>query len=214
MTSRRRARAGGGAARAAIADPRIYVFTPQAAVVDLPAGATPLDFAYALHTNLGHRCRGAKVDGAMVPLNTPLHSGQTVEIISTREGGPSLDWLNAELGYLHSPRARAKVRSWFNSLQQAQTIARGREAVEKLLQREGKTASKLEDLAHQLGFRNADALFEVVGKDEFSLRNIEKLLRPAEPPPSADEVIASKRPWRGDSGARRAAACWWSASNR
>ncbi len=184
------------AAQAKLADPRIYVFTPQAAVVDLPAGATPLDFAYALHTNLGHRCRGAKVDGAMVSLNTTLQSGQTVEVISSREGGPSLDWLNAELGYLHSPRARAKVRSWFNSLQQAQTIARGRDAVEKLLQREGRTALKLEDLAHQLGFRTADALFEVVGKDEFSLRNIEIALRPIEPPPSADEVIASKRPWR------------------
>ncbi|MEO8279120.1 MAG: bifunctional (p)ppGpp synthetase/guanosine-3',5'-bis(diphosphate) 3'-pyrophosphohydrolase [Ideonella sp.] len=185
------------AARATIADPRIYVFTPQAAVVDLPSGATPLDFAYALHTNLGHRCRGAKVDGAMVPLNTPLQSGQTVEVVSTREGGPSLDWLNADLGYLHSPRARAKVRSWFNSLQQAQTIARGREAVEKLLQREGKTALKLGDLAHQLGFRTADALFEVIGKDELPLRSIENLLRPTEPPPSADQVIASKRPWLG-----------------
>ncbi len=187
----------GAAAKAAIADPRIYVFTPQAAVIDLPSGATPLDFAYALHTSLGHRCRGAKVDGAMVPLNTPLQSGQTVEVISTRGGGPSLDWLNAELGYLHSPRARAKVRSWFNSLQQAQTVARGRESVEKLLQREGKTALKLGDLAHQLGFRTADALFEVIGKDEFALRNIENLLRPSEPPPSADEVIASKRPWLG-----------------
>ncbi len=188
---------GGAAAQAAVADPRIYVFTPQAAVVDLPAGATPLDFAYALHTNLGHRCRGAKVDGAMVPLNTPLTSGQTVEVISTREGGPSLDWLNSELGYLHSPRSRAKVRSWFNSLQQAQTIARGRDSVEKLLQREGKTALKLGDLAHQLGFRTADALFEVIGKDEFPMRNIENLLRPSEPQPSADQVIASKRPWVG-----------------
>ena len=132
----------------------------------------------------------------MVPLNTSLRSGQTVEVISVREGGPSLDWLNAELGYLHSPRARAKVRSWFNTLQQAQTIARGREQVEKLLQREGRTALKLDDLAHQLGFRNADALFEIVGKDEYSLRNIEALLRPAEPAPTPDEVIARKRPWR------------------
>ncbi|WP_418314784.1 RelA/SpoT family protein [Piscinibacter sakaiensis] len=187
-----------GATHAAVSDPRIYVFTPQAAVVDLPAGATPLDFAYALHTTLGHRCRGAKVDGVLVPLNRPLSSGQTVEIVSGREGGPSLDWLNPELGYLHSPRARAKVRTWFNAQQQAQTIARGRDAVEKLLQREGKTSLKLDDLAHQLGFRHADALFEVVGKDEFSLRNIENLLRPAEPLPTPDEVIASKRPMRDD----------------
>ena len=82
----------------ALFDDRIYVFTPQAAVVELPAGATPIDFAYTVHTDLGHRCRGAKVDGVMVPLNTPLHSGQTVEVTAVKEGGPSLDWLNSELG--------------------------------------------------------------------------------------------------------------------
>lgn len=174
-------------------DPRIYVFTPAAGVVDLPLGATPIDFAYAVHTTLGHRCRGAKVDGAMVPLNTPLASGQTVEVISAKEGGPSLDWLNPELGYLKSARSRAKVRAWHNALAQNATIARGREAVEKLLQREGRTAVKLDDLAARLGFRGADALFEVVGKDEFSLRTIENLLRPPEPAPSADEAIALRR---------------------
>ena len=177
----------------AAADDRIYVFTPAATVVELTAGATPIDFAYAVHTDLGHRCRGAKVDGAMVPLNTALKSGQTVEITAAKEGGPSLDWLNSELGYLRSPRSRAKVRAWFNVLAQSATVARGREAVEKLLQREGKTAIKLDDLATQLGFRNADALFEVVGKDEFSLRTIETLLRPAEPLPSPDELFAQRR---------------------
>lgn len=175
-------------------DDRIYVFTPQAAVIELPAGATPIDFAYAVHTNLGHRCRGAKVDGAMVPLHTPLRSGQTVEVTTVKDGGPSLDWLNPELGYLQSHRSRAKVRAWFNALALQDTIARGREAVEKLLQREGRTAMKLDDLASQLGFRNAEALFEVVGKDEFSLRHIETLLRPAEPPAPADDVIPLRKP--------------------
>lgn len=174
-------------------DDRIYVFTPQAAIVELTAGATPIDFAYAVHTDLGHRCRGAKVDGAMVPLNTVLQNGQTVEVTSAKEGGPSLDWLNAELGYLQSPRSKAKVRAWFNARAQAETIARGREAVEKLLQRIGKTAVKLDDLATQLGFRHADALFEVVGKDEFSLRTIETLLKPPEPLPTVDEVIALRK---------------------
>jgi len=183
---------GGQGDQPAAFDDRIYVFTPQAAVIELPAGATPVDFAYTLHTDLGHRCRGAKVDGAMVPLNTPLHSGQTVEVNTVKEGGPSLDWLNPELGYLKSSRAKAKVRAWFNALAQAETVARGREAVEKLLQREGRTALKLDDLAAQLGFRNADALFEVVGKDEYSLRNIEQLLRPAEAPPTPDEVVLKK----------------------
>jgi GTP pyrophosphokinase len=185
--------AGPDAPAEAPADDRIYVFTPAAAVVELPAGATPVDFAYTVHTDLGHRCRGARIDGAMVPLNTPLHSGETVDVITAKEGGPSLDWLNADLGYLRSARAKAKVRAWFNLLAQKETAARGREAVEKLLQREGKTAIKLDDLAGQLGFRHADALFEVVGKDEFSLRNIETLLRPAEPLPTPDELIALRR---------------------
>ncbi|ARN21180.1 RelA/SpoT family protein [Piscinibacter gummiphilus] len=187
--------AGGGDAPSADAvfDDRIYVFTPQASVVELPVDATPIDFAYSVHTDLGHRCRGAKVDGTMVPLNTPLQSGQTVEIISVKEGGPSMDWLNPELNYLQSHRSRAKVRAWFNALAQQHTIARGREAVEKLLQREGKTAVKLDDIATQLGFRQADALFEVIGKDEYSLRNIETLLRPPEAAPDPDEVIAQRR---------------------
>jgi len=175
------------------ADERIYVFTPAATVVELSAGSTPIDFAYAVHTDLGHRCRGAKVDGVMVPLNTPLQSGQTVEVTAAKEGGPSLDWLNPELGFLKGARSRTKVRSWFNALAQSATVARGREAVEKLLQREGKTAIKLDDLAARLGFRHADALFEVVGKDELSLRTIETLLRPAEPAPSADEAFVQRR---------------------
>jgi GTP pyrophosphokinase len=179
-------------------DDRIYVFTPQATIIELPRGGTPVDFAYALHTDLGHRCRGARVDGVMVPLNTPLQSGQTVEVSTVREGGPSLDWINPELAYLASPRARAKVRAWFNAQAQAQTIARGRDAVERLLQREGRTAIERDALAAQLGFKDADALFEVVGKDEFSLRHIEQLLRPAEAAP-ADDAIALSRP-RAEAG--------------
>jgi len=186
------AQTDGSAGGRGLFDDRIYVFTPGGDIIDLPAGATAVDLAYTLHTNLGHRCRGARVDGAMVPLQTPLRSGQTVEIVSAKEGGPSMDWLNPELGYLQSPRARAKVRAWFNALAQQATIARGREAVEKLLQREGKTAIKLDDLAAQLGFRNADNLFDVVGKDEFSLRAIEQVLRPAEPTPDPDEVIVQR----------------------
>jgi GTP pyrophosphokinase len=172
---------------------RIYVFTPQATVIELTAGATPVDFAYALHTDLGHRCRGARVDGAMVTLNTPLANGQTVEVVAAKEGGPSLDWLNTELGYIRSARSRAKVRAWFNAQAMSATIARGRELVEKLLQREGRTAIKLDDLAAQLGFKGAEGLFEVVGKDEFSLRNIETLLRPPPVVEAQDESIALKR---------------------
>ncbi|MGZ5715081.1 MAG: RelA/SpoT family protein, partial [Caldimonas sp.] len=194
--------ASGGADDAAMQvrfDDRIYVFTPQAALVELGAGATPIDFAYAVHTQLGHRCRGAKVDGAIVPLNTALKSGQLVEVIAAKAGGPSLDWLNPELGYLQSARSKAKVRAWFNAQTQVATIARGREAVEKLLQREGKTALKHADLATQLGLRDADALFEVVGKDELSLKSIEALLRPAPAPKSGADEIAL-RPSRSPGG--------------
>ena len=192
----------GAPQHAGLFDDSIYVLTPNAAIVELPRGATPVDFAYAVHTSVGHRCRGARVDGAMVPLNTPLQNGQTVEITTAKEGGPSRDWLNAELGYLTSHRGRAKARAWFNAQAQHETIARGREAVEKLLQREGKTAMRLDDLAAQLGFKTADALFEVVGKDEFSLRNIENLLRPPEPALPPDDYLLLKKSRNTDKSPR------------
>ena len=151
----------------------VYVLTPQARVIELPVGATPVDFAYHLHTDLGHRCRGAKVDGQMVPLLTRLQTGQTVEIIATKSGGPSRDWLNAQLGFLASPRSRAKVRAWFNAIELQQRMSQGQTMVEKELQRLGKTATNLELLAQRLGFAQADDLYVAVAKDEFSLRHIE-----------------------------------------
>jgi len=161
-------------------DDHIYVLTPQARVIELPVAATPLDFAYYLHTDLGHRCRGARVDGVMVPLNTALKNGQTVEIIQAKPGGsgfgPSRDWLNAQLGFLKSPRARAKVRQWFNVLEHSETVAAGRALIEKTLQREGKTAVSLEELAGRLGFSRSEDLFVAVAKDELSLRNVETAL--------------------------------------
>ena len=177
----------------ALFDDLIYVLTPNAAIVELPKGATPVDFAYTVHTNLGHRCRGAKADGVMIPLNTPLQNGQTIEITTVKEGGPSRDWVNVELGFLVSHRARAKVRAWFNAQISHENIAKGRESVEKLLQREGKTAIKLEDLASDLGFKSAESLFETVGKDEFSLRNIEVFLRPPEPVMQPDDFVLLKK---------------------
>ena len=139
----------------------------------------------------------------MVPLNTPLESGQTVEINTAKEDKPSRDWLNADLGYLVSNRAKAKVRAWFNAQAMNETVMRGREAVEKLLQREGKTAIKLDDLAVQLGFKSADALFEVVGKDEYSLRNIEVVLRPAEPPEPEEDIQSMVRKPRANNAASK-----------
>ncbi|KND55315.1 GTP pyrophosphokinase, (p)ppGpp synthetase I [Candidatus Paraburkholderia kirkii] len=180
---------------ATLDDDHIYVLTPQARVIALPQGATAVDFAYHVHSELGHRCRGARVDGAMVPLNTPLQNGQTVEIVAVKEGGPSRDWLNPQLGYLHSARARQKVRAWFHATDAAENIAAGRAIVEKTLQREGKTSVSLEQLAAKLGFKTPEDLYALVAKEEFSLRNIEQALSdtpPPEPEPEAPEQFEKR----------------------
>jgi len=166
-------------ATAKMPDSRIYVLSPQARVIELPVGATAVDFAYHLHTDLGHRCRGARIDGQMVPLQTKLQTGQTVEILTAKSGGPSRDWLNPQLGFLASPRARAKVRAWFNAIELQQRVVQGQVLVEKELQRLGKTAVNLESLAQQLGFAHAEDLYVAAAKDEFSLRQIDVVFQPA-----------------------------------
>ena len=176
-------------------DDRIFVLTPQARVLELPVGATPIDFAYHLHSEVGHRCRGARVDGIMVPLNTALKSGQTCEIITAKgapgTAGPSRDWLGAE--YTVSTRTRSKVRAWFHAIDLEETLAHGRAMVEKSLQREGKTAVNLEALAHKLGFAKVDDLFISVGKEEFSLRHVEQALHDTgEPVVPEDAVVLNK----------------------
>lgn len=173
-------------------DETIYIMTPQGRVVDLPRGATPVDFAYRVHTDLGHRCRGAKVDGALVPLNTALETGQRVEIVSAKEGGPSRDWLNPALGYLITQRARSKVRAWFSSLALEETLAEGRAVVTRELQRLGQTGLSIDELAHRLGFAKADDLFIAAGRNELSMRQLQVAARGTEAP--ADEpVIAEPR---------------------
>ncbi len=158
---------------------RMFCLTPAGRVVELVGGGTAIDFAYALHTDLGHRCRGAKVDGAMVPLNTPLRSGQTVEIMADRraDAGPSRDWLSPTLGYTVSPRSRTKVRAWFNALAKEAAIEQGRELVERELARLGKsaagTAGGFAQLAQRMGFDDADALFVAANKTDFHTRTIE-----------------------------------------
>jgi GTP pyrophosphokinase len=181
--------------KATTLDDRIFVLTPQARVLELPVGATPIDFAYHLHSEVGHRCRGARIDGVMVPLNTPLKNGQTCEIITAKgapgTAGPSRDWLSP--GYAVSSRTRTKIRAWFHALDMAETLAQGRALVEKSLQREGKTAVNLEALAHKLGFPKVDDLFISVGKEKFSLRHVEAALHEtAEAPVAGDEVVLNK----------------------
>ncbi len=170
----------------AVLDDIVYVLTPQGRVIDLPQGATPVDFAYALHSDIGHRCRGAKVNGAIVPLDYRLKNAEAVEIITAKTGGPSRDWLNPALGYIRSSRARNKVRQWFNSREIASVVAAGRAAVERELQREGRRAASLEELAKRLGFGEPDELFAAVGREEVGSRQLQTALRgraePAHPP--------------------------------
>jgi GTP pyrophosphokinase len=188
--------------KAATLNDRIYVMTPQARVIELPAGATPIDFAYHLHSDIGHRCRGAKINGVMVPLNTALKNGQTVEVITakgeaaaTGSAGPSRDWLTD--GYTTSPRTRSKIRAWFNAVEEAETLAQGRALLEKTLQREGKTSVNLEELAHKLGFLKLEELLLSVGKDRFSLRLVEQALHADDPhrppPPNPDAAVLPRK---------------------
>jgi GTP pyrophosphokinase len=165
--------------KSSLFDDTIFVLTPRGKIIDLPKNATPIDFAYAVHTNLGHRCRGAKVDGAMVPLNTPLRNGQRVEIVAAKEGGPSRDWLNPDNGYVQSNRARAKVRQWFNALDLAETLAQGKATVERELQRHGQTALGLDRLAHELGQKSVDDLYASVGRAEINHRELDQAIRRA-----------------------------------
>ena len=166
-------------------DETIYVMTPQGRVVDLPRGATPVDFAYRVHTDLGHRCRGGKVDGALVPLNTSLETGQRVEVVVAKEGGPSRDWLNPTLGYLITQRARAKVRAWFSNLALEETLSEGRGVVTKELQRLGQGGVNIDDLAVKLGFAKAEDLFIAAGRNELSMRQFQVAVRGSDMP--ADE---------------------------
>ena len=151
----------------------VYVVTPQGRVVDLPRGSTPVDFAYHLHSELGHRCRGAKVNDQIVPLTYALSNGQRVEITAAKDGGPSRDWLNPTLGYIKSNRARAKVRQWFNNQQLDEAMAHGRAALAKDLQRLGKTGQNLEELASRLDFVGVDDLFAALGRGEVTPRQVQ-----------------------------------------
>jgi len=174
----------------------IYVLTPEGRVIDLPHDATPIDFAYRVHTDLGHRCRGARVDGAMVPLNTPLRNGQRVEVIAAKQGGPSRDWLNPALGYLKGPGARGKVRQWFNRLNYEASITDGRAVLDKELQRNGMTGINLDELAHKFEFAKLNDFLAVVGRGELSPHQLQIALAadaPATVVPDAAPIVKKAR---------------------
>ena len=156
---------------------QVYVFTPQGKVIDLPRGATPVDFAYTLHTDLGHRTRGAKVNGSIVPLNTKLQNGQRVEILTIKLGAPSRDWLNPSLGYLQSSRARARVRSWFNNQNIADSIAQGRALLDKELHRLGVGDINQERLAQRLDYHKLDDFLAALGRNLVTQRRIAQAIQ-------------------------------------
>ncbi len=171
---------------------QVYVLTPQGRVVGLDRGATPVDFAYAVHTDLGHRCRGAKVDGAMVPLNTPLENGQRVEIVTAKEGEPSRDWLNPALGYLATHRARSKVRTWFRQRDVGEQVALGRSLLEKELKRLGIAETNLEKLAQRLKFGKLDDFLAALGRGDVGQRDLVNALQ--EPGRTAPVLAPAAKP--------------------
>lgn len=152
---------------------QVFVFTPKGEIVPLPKGATPLDFAYRIHTELGHRCIGAKVNGKLVPLNYELKNGEIVEIMTTKaDRGPSMDWLNPDLGFVKTPHAREKIRQWFKKQERAQNIERGREVLERELKRLGVTISSLEETARQFNYADPDDFLAAVGYGGISPRQL------------------------------------------
>jgi len=182
------------AKRRGLFEDTIYVLTPQGRVVDLPAGSTPVDFAYHVHTDLGHRCRGAKVDGQMVPLNYKLHNAQRVEIMAAKQGGPSRDWLSPQLGYLASARGLAKVRQWFRHEDFEKDVAEGRAAIDKELQRIGATGASHEKIASTIGYAKLEEFLAALGRGEVTSRQIEIAVRGEAPPVEEPTVVTPVAP--------------------
>ena len=160
---------------------QVYVLTPQGKVIDLPKGATPVDFAYTLHTDLGHRTRGAKVDGKIVTLNYKLQNGQRVEILAAKQGTPSRDWMNPALGYLHSSRALAKVRHWFKHQHFEENVSQGRTQMERELHRLGVTSVNQEKIAQRLNFNKLEDLLAAIGRGDVSTHQIVGVIQEAMP---------------------------------
>ncbi|MES2141651.1 MAG: GTP diphosphokinase [Pseudomonadota bacterium] len=155
-----------------VLDDRIYVFTPNGDIIDLPKGATPLDFAYHIHSEVGHRCRGAKINGAIVPLTYQLKIGEQVEILTANQGSPSRDWLNHNLGYLYTARAKAKAHHWFKNQDFDKHVAEGQILLDKECQRLGLIAVDQERVAHKLHFKTKKELLAALGSGDLRLTQL------------------------------------------
>lgn len=163
--------------RSNVIEDRIYVFTPQGKVIDLPLGATPVDFAYHVHTDVGHNCRGAKISGRIVPLTYKLKTGQQVEILTTKNGHPSRDWLNPHNGYIRSSRARSKIHQWFRHQDKDKNAAAGRTILDKDLQRHGFEKVDLLALAKNFNFHSEDDLYAAIGAGDIGMTQVLNSIR-------------------------------------
>jgi GTP pyrophosphokinase len=177
---------------------RVYVFTPKGKLIDLPAGSTPIDFAYYIHTDVGDRCRGARVNGSLVTLDYVLQTGDRVEILTTKRGGPSRDWLNPNLGFVKTQRARTKIKQYFKKQDREQNIAQGRDVLERELRRLSLEAMPAETVAKLFGIDKVDDLFERIGAGDISQQAIvSKVIeydRKLNPP--SDDIIPLAAPTR------------------
>lgn len=185
-----------------LVEDRVYALTPKGDVVDLPAGATPLDFAYHIHTEVGHRCRGAKVDGRIVPLDHKLRTGDRVEILTGKTAAPRRDWLVAANGFLASPRSREKVRAWFHKLDRARNLQEGREMLERELRRLGLLHADLAPVLPRFNLSDVEELYVQVALGDLGAHQVGRALleleRPPEPP-SAPPGPARRAPPRRSS---------------
>ena len=174
--------------KAEVFEERVYVFTPGGQVIDLPLGATPIDFAYAIHTEVGHRCRGAKVNGRIVPLTYKLRNGEQVEVLTVKKGGPSRDWLSPHLRYTRTPRARSRIQHWFRQENYEQNVANGRQMLEKELHRMALSDVNYEKLARKIGYNKADDMFRMLAEGELKpVRVVNAAQDMVAPPPVEEE---------------------------
>ena len=155
-----------------VAPDRNYVFTPDGHVIDLPRIATPIDFAYRVHTEIGHRCRGAKINGRIVPLTYELKTGQQVEILTATKAGPSRDWLNPNLGYVRTSRARAKIQAWFKHQARGQNLEEGRVLFEREMRRLDVDQLDLPKLADAVNYQNADDMYAAIGAGDLRIGQV------------------------------------------
>ena len=183
---------------------RVYVLTPQGKIIDLPQGSTPLDFAYAVHSEVGHRCRGAKVNGRIVQLTYQLKNGEQVEVLTTRQGEPSRDWMNTNLGYLKTSRARARVRSWFKRQDYELNVSAGRSILDREYHRLGVTDLPIERLADHFKHKQVDDLLAAIGRGDITPGHLANVIGDMVPRPEPivqpRRRLSKKQQTSGDGG--------------